>query len=306
MVVSPVSRWNSLSVKAFTLSPAPTQVRRFRRRRHRRRRAPPGLLRVLFTMAASSPVSSGKAASDSPAPAVANGNGTPQKLPPASAFDMPKPNLRGLNKPKCIQCGNVARSRCPFQCCKSCCYKAQNPCHIHVRTIAYECDGLIMENFKDYRPYMSMTMRMNSIQGMSNDNKLKELLESKSTYEDDNPSDRNLDDHPKPVKVSIKQQMERGAKMSELLGKMVRAQSEGDLKPCAAISAQLFGKENGSSMGTSSKSQENELLPNNQESGAAVTPPYSFPKLWAGVEVDAGIMSKINDEFSSSSEVVQL
>ncbi|KAM0043743.1 hypothetical protein Hdeb2414_s0010g00344831 [Helianthus debilis subsp. tardiflorus] len=41
-------------------------------------------------------------------------------------------NLRGLNKPKCINCGNVARSRCPYQACKSCCAKAQNPCHIHV------------------------------------------------------------------------------------------------------------------------------------------------------------------------------
>ncbi|XP_021768091.1 uncharacterized protein LOC110732455 isoform X2 [Chenopodium quinoa] len=45
--------------------------------------------------------------------------------------DPPK-NLRGLNKPKCIKCGNVARSRCPYQSCKSCCSKAQNPCHIHV------------------------------------------------------------------------------------------------------------------------------------------------------------------------------
>jgi hypothetical protein len=64
-------------------------------------------------MAASSPASSGKAASDSsaPAPAVANGNGTPQKPTSGPGFDMPKPNLRGLNKPKCIQCGNVARSR---------------------------------------------------------------------------------------------------------------------------------------------------------------------------------------------------
>ncbi|XP_073031795.1 uncharacterized protein [Primulina eburnea] len=41
-------------------------------------------------------------------------------------------NLRGLNKPRCIKCGNVARSRCPYQSCKSCCAKAQNPCHIHV------------------------------------------------------------------------------------------------------------------------------------------------------------------------------
>ncbi|XP_034672402.1 uncharacterized protein LOC117903980 [Vitis riparia] len=50
---------------------------------------------------------------------------------PSSITSQPK-NLRGLNKPKCIQCGNVARSRCPYQSCKSCCAKAQNPCHIHV------------------------------------------------------------------------------------------------------------------------------------------------------------------------------
>ncbi|KAL5748338.1 hypothetical protein ACOSP7_025367 [Xanthoceras sorbifolium] len=46
--------------------------------------------------------------------------------------DTPPKTLRGLNKPKCIQCGNVARSRCPYQSCKSCCSKAQNPCYIHV------------------------------------------------------------------------------------------------------------------------------------------------------------------------------
>ncbi|KAF4362574.1 hypothetical protein F8388_011401 [Cannabis sativa] len=46
--------------------------------------------------------------------------------------DTPPKTLRGLNKPKCKQCGNVARSRCPYESCKSCCAKAQNPCHIHV------------------------------------------------------------------------------------------------------------------------------------------------------------------------------
>ncbi|KAF5729664.1 hypothetical protein HS088_TW20G00028 [Tripterygium wilfordii] len=44
----------------------------------------------------------------------------------------PPKTLRGLNKPKCSQCGNVARSRCPFHCCKSCCSKLENPCPIHV------------------------------------------------------------------------------------------------------------------------------------------------------------------------------
>ncbi|KAK2410110.1 hypothetical protein QL285_045499 [Trifolium repens] len=39
---------------------------------------------------------------------------------------------RGQNKPKCKQCGNVARSRCPYECCKSCCSRNQNPCPIHV------------------------------------------------------------------------------------------------------------------------------------------------------------------------------
>ncbi|GAB2235279.1 hypothetical protein Drorol1_Dr00025700 [Drosera rotundifolia] len=51
----------------------------------------------------------------------------------AAAKTLPtKTTQRGLNKPKCIKCGNVARSRCPYQSCKSCCSKAQNPCHIHV------------------------------------------------------------------------------------------------------------------------------------------------------------------------------
>ncbi|KAL9246902.1 hypothetical protein vseg_020382 [Gypsophila vaccaria] len=80
-----------------------------------------------------------------------SGNATPAPSPSPAAAPTPTPvtavknqasmllqrsepskNLRGLNKPKCITCGNVARSRCPFQCCKSCCSKAQNPCHIHV------------------------------------------------------------------------------------------------------------------------------------------------------------------------------
>ncbi|KAI4327215.1 hypothetical protein L6164_019703 [Bauhinia variegata] len=46
--------------------------------------------------------------------------------------DTPPKSQRGHNKPKCRQCGNVARSRCPFECCKSCCSRNQNPCHIHV------------------------------------------------------------------------------------------------------------------------------------------------------------------------------
>ncbi|XP_050377466.1 uncharacterized protein LOC126794737 [Argentina anserina] len=55
--------------------------------------------------------------------------------PPFTAVfrsETPTKTLRGLNKPKCKVCGNVARSRCPFESCKSCCSRAQNPCHIHV------------------------------------------------------------------------------------------------------------------------------------------------------------------------------
>uniref|UniRef100_A0A0D9X416 Uncharacterized protein n=1 Tax=Leersia perrieri TaxID=77586 RepID=A0A0D9X416_9ORYZ len=324
-------------------------------------------------MAAASPASSGKAGSDSSAapPAVANGNGaatTPQKLPPASAFDMPKPNLRGLNKPKCIQCGNVARSRCPFQSCKSCCYKAQNPCHIHVlkqnntlpdkpppstaplseqpstnspitgaasrlasmqrlphhflnalRTkkslVKKDIVGINKWRFEKLKEHLQEDIdaeneayeRMETLVSEAKvrlksdsanadgfkdriatilDQKIKELLESKSTYEDDNPCDQNLDGHPEPVKLSIKQQMERSTKMTELLAKMIRAQSEDDLKPCSGISSQLFGS--------------------NQESTAAATIPYSFPKLWTRLEIDDAMMSNINGEFSFSNEVMQL
>ncbi|XP_010919826.2 uncharacterized protein [Elaeis guineensis] len=82
-----------------------------------------------WSMAASSPASNNSKAVDSITAAITNGSATPQR---SMTLDPPKQNLRGLNKPKCIKCGNVARSRCPFQCCKSCCSKAQNPCHIHV------------------------------------------------------------------------------------------------------------------------------------------------------------------------------
>ncbi|XP_039141152.1 uncharacterized protein LOC120278426 isoform X1 [Dioscorea cayenensis subsp. rotundata] len=81
-------------------------------------------------MATSSPVPSNKSADSVVATSTtSNGNTTPQR---SLMFEMPKQNLRGMNKPKCIKCGNVARSRCPFQSCKNCCAKAQNPCHIHV------------------------------------------------------------------------------------------------------------------------------------------------------------------------------
>ncbi|CAI9784993.1 unnamed protein product [Fraxinus pennsylvanica] len=72
-------------------------------------------------MAASSPVKSNSSAAAADVTV----------LPQSSGINASR-NLRGLNKPKCIKCGNVARSRCPYQSCKNCCAKAQNPCHIHV------------------------------------------------------------------------------------------------------------------------------------------------------------------------------
>lgn len=84
-------------------------------------------------MAASSPALSNNS-NDTPSSsgaAPAAGATTFNVNTPPSAAATSK-NLRGLNKPKCIKCGNVARSRCPYQSCKSCCAKAQNPCHIHV------------------------------------------------------------------------------------------------------------------------------------------------------------------------------
>ncbi|CAJ1943193.1 unnamed protein product [Sphenostylis stenocarpa] len=49
----------------------------------------------------------------------------------------PPKSQRGHNKPKCKQCGNVARSRCPYECCKRCCSRNQNPCHIHVKGMEF-------------------------------------------------------------------------------------------------------------------------------------------------------------------------
>ncbi|KAG8382467.1 hypothetical protein BUALT_Bualt05G0080300 [Buddleja alternifolia] len=69
----------------------------------------------------------------SPAKSISSGatTTTDATATPSSGSNASK-SLRGLNKPKCIKCGNVARSRCPYQSCKNCCAKAQNPCHIHV------------------------------------------------------------------------------------------------------------------------------------------------------------------------------
>ncbi|KAM2698214.1 hypothetical protein EV1_037250 [Malus domestica] len=86
------------------------------------------------------------AAAPSPSPALSNSSSgatrptttaaadapTVAPLHPVHRTGTPPKTLRGLNKPKCKQCGNVARSRCPYESCKSCCSKAQNPCHIHV------------------------------------------------------------------------------------------------------------------------------------------------------------------------------
>lgn len=63
----------------------------------------------IVEMATSSPASSSRGGDESGVAISAfNGSGTPQRT---TAFDMPKPSLRGLNKPKCVKCGNVARSR---------------------------------------------------------------------------------------------------------------------------------------------------------------------------------------------------
>ncbi|XP_027921735.1 uncharacterized protein LOC114179555 isoform X2 [Vigna unguiculata] len=62
-----------------------------------------------------------------------NNNATPKPgTLGVSVTPTPPKSQRGHNKPKCKQCGNVARSRCPYECCKRCCSRNQNPCHIHV------------------------------------------------------------------------------------------------------------------------------------------------------------------------------
>ncbi|CAL0312271.1 unnamed protein product [Lupinus luteus] len=79
-------------------------------------------------MATSSPASPNIAAA-----AVATTTKTGGTLTvPFNRTETPSKLARGHNKPKCRQCGNVARSRCPYECCKSCCSRNQNPCHIHV------------------------------------------------------------------------------------------------------------------------------------------------------------------------------
>ena len=113
------------------------------------------------------------------------------------------------------------------------------------------------------------------------------------------------------MKFSAKQKMERAAKFNELLGKMTRARSEDDLKPCRDLIEQLFGKEalfgkeNGAPMYESNRM---EMEPSGRESTtvAAAARTYSFPKLCTRIEVGEEFASKVDAEFSSLSEVAQL
>ncbi|KAL1333402.1 hypothetical protein HN51_062232 [Arachis hypogaea] len=71
-------------------------------------------------------------ATSTPATALPSSSKTGTLAVPANRAETPSPKFqRGQNKPKCKQCGNVARSRCPYESCKSCCFRNQNPCHIH-------------------------------------------------------------------------------------------------------------------------------------------------------------------------------
>jgi hypothetical protein len=133
--------------------------------------------------------------------------------------------------------------------------------------------------------------------------KLKKLHDSQSSYEDDKLAEQSQDDHTTPVKLRTKQKMERAAKFNELLGKMMRARNEDDLKPCRDLIEQLFGKEYGSSM---DKSNRMETEPSNQESTTATAQPYYFPKLCTRIDVDEEFAAKLDAEFSSLSEVAQL
>jgi len=135
------------------------------------------------------------------------------------------------------------------------------------------------------------------------DQKLKKLLESQSADEDDKLSDPDQDDHLNPAKFSAKQKAERSASLNELLGKLTRARSEDDLKPCRDLIEQLFGKEKGSS---TDRQAGVEMEQRDQESAAAaVAQPYSVPELCARMEVDEDFAAKISDEFSLS-QVAQL
>jgi hypothetical protein len=135
------------------------------------------------------------------------------------------------------------------------------------------------------------------------DQKLKKLLQSQSADEDDKLSDPDQDDHLNPAKFSAKQKAGRSASLNELLGKLTRARSEDDLKPCRDLIEQLFGKEKGSS---TDRPAGVEMEQRDQESAAAVARPYSVPELCARMEVDEDFAAKISDEFSSLSQVAQL
>ncbi|XP_058755252.1 uncharacterized protein LOC131628435 isoform X2 [Vicia villosa] len=109
--------------------------------------------------------------------ATAPGNSSTAKVGTLSLgspmSSMPPKSQRGQNKPKCKQCGNVARSRCPYESCKSCCSRNQNPCPIHVLKASTIPDntpstGAAPLDRKSFEPPPSVAGRVASLRQLSN------------------------------------------------------------------------------------------------------------------------------------------
>ncbi|KAF3336060.1 hypothetical protein FCM35_KLT20567 [Carex littledalei] len=316
-------------------------------------------------MATSSPASSSRGGDESGVTIPAfNGSATPQRT---SAFDMPKPSLRGLNKPKCVKCGNVARSRCPFQCCKNCCYTAQNPCHIHVLVVkqnstlpdkAPTAASPSLEQTPKDPSSINTSWRLNSLRQLSSrylDSlrarkhpakkdtglinkwkimKLREHLEGNVEAESEafdrymqnvsllgevfseNTTDisisnvklglksnieksaaskkrlRNIVDqklkelscttYGQELEEVVRQRSDRTSTTNDLITRLSKVRGEDDLKPCIDICTWLFG---------------------DMSEGQS----YCFSnKVCVGVQVDQEYITKIDTEFSSLEQVVQL
>ncbi|KAJ4803147.1 Uveal autoantigen with coiled-coil domains and ankyrin repeats [Rhynchospora pubera] len=319
-------------------------------------------------MATSSPASSSRGGEESGFATLAfNGSATPQTQR-TSAFDMPKTSLRGLNKPKCVQCGNVARSRCPFQCCKNCCYTAQNPCHIHVLVVKQNSTlpektptnaSPSLEQTPKDTSSINSSWRLNSLRQLSSRyldslrarkqpgkkdtglinkwkiTKLREHMQENVEAEceafdrymqnvslleevfSESTSDvfisnvrlglksdversaafkerlRNIVDQ-KLMELNginyegtellevVRQRSERNSATNDLITRLSKVRGEDDLKPCIEICARLVG---------------------DMSEGQS----YCFSnKACVGLQVDQELVSKIDAEFSSSKEVVQL
>ncbi|KAM7257165.1 hypothetical protein ACFE04_012906 [Oxalis oulophora] len=227
-------------------------------------------------------------------------------------------SLRGQNKPKCIQCGNVARSRCPYMSCQNCCAKAQNPCHIHVLKANATSDktptpsiplfdaqktevtppGTSQRVHSVRQHYLKNLTQFNNVQSV----RARKPLTIKKLQQSDTDGDIIEANDEKEIERSTKKlRAERTSSFGDLIERLNKVRNEDDLKSCVEMKSQLCNRQQIGSRNIRNenvdKYKEQPTVGNDLSSQKQTE--YSFPKFCTTTVIDEETLKSIDAHFSS-------